>query len=53
MPLLAPTLVFLLAATPAEEDVPALLRARSQQLLDAITRGERLPMPFARPSCGW
>lgn len=40
MPLLGSTLVFLLAATPAAEDVPALLRARTQQLLDAITSGD-------------
>jgi len=40
MPLLGPTLVFLLAATPAAEDVPTLLRARTQQLLDAITNGD-------------
>jgi len=40
MPLLAPTLLFLLVASPAAEDVPALLRARAQQLVDAITRGD-------------
>ncbi|HZW87854.1 MAG TPA: nuclear transport factor 2 family protein [Myxococcaceae bacterium] len=40
MPLLAPTLVFLLVAIPPAEDVPALLRARAQQLVDAITRGD-------------
>ena len=40
MPLLAATLVVLLGATPAAEDVPALLRARTEQLLDAITRGD-------------
>ena len=40
MPLLASTLVFLLGATPQAQDVPALLRARTAQLLDAITRGD-------------
>lgn len=40
MPLLASTLVFLLGATPQTEDVPALLRAHTGQLLDAITRGD-------------
>jgi Domain of unknown function (DUF4440) len=40
MLLLAPTLVFLFAAAPPAEDVPALLRARTQQMLDAITRGD-------------
>ena len=30
MPLLAATLVVLLGATPAAEDVPALLRARTE-----------------------
>jgi hypothetical protein len=39
MPLLAPTLVLFLAAPSASEDVPALLRARTAQLLDAITSG--------------
>ena len=40
MPLLASTLVFLVGATPQAQDVPALLRARTAQLLDAITRGD-------------
>ena len=40
MPLFASTLVFLLGATPQAEDVPALLRARTAHLLDAITRGD-------------
>jgi hypothetical protein len=40
MPLLVPTLVVLLGATPAAEDVPALLKARTAQLLDAITNGD-------------
>lgn len=40
MPLLASTLVVLLGATPQAEDVPTLLRARTAQLLDAITRGD-------------
>lgn len=40
MPLLASTLVFLLGAPPQAEDVPALLRARTAQLLDAITQGD-------------
>jgi hypothetical protein len=35
MPLLVPTLIVLLGATPAVEDVPALLKARTAQLLDA------------------
>jgi hypothetical protein len=39
MPLLVPTLLFLLA-TPPPEDVPALLRTRTAQLLDAITSGD-------------
>jgi len=39
MPLLVPTLVFLLA-TPTTEDVPALLQSRTAQLLDAITNGD-------------
>jgi hypothetical protein len=40
MPLLTPTLVVLLAATAPAEDVPAQLRARTAQLLDAITAGD-------------
>ena len=40
MPLLASTLVVLLGATPQAEDIPTLLRARTAQLLDAITRGD-------------
>ena len=40
MPLLASTLVVLLAATPPPDDVPAQLRARTAQLLDAITAGD-------------
>jgi len=40
MPMLTPMLVVLLGATPPAEDVPALLRARTEQLLDAITRGD-------------
>jgi Domain of unknown function (DUF4440) len=40
MPLLASTLVVLLGAGPPAGDVPALLRARTEQLLDAITRGD-------------
>jgi len=40
MPLLAPTLVFLLGATPPAEDVSSQLRARTAQLLDAITAGD-------------
>lgn len=40
MPLLASTLVVLLGATPPAEDVSAQLRARTGQLLDAITRGD-------------
>ena len=40
MPLLAPMLAVLLGAAPPTEDVAALLRARTEQLLDAITRGD-------------
>lgn len=40
MPLLAPALLVVLAATPPAEDVPAQLRARTAQLLDAITNGD-------------
>jgi hypothetical protein len=40
MPLLAPTLLVLLAATPPAEDVSTQLRARTAQLLDAITNGD-------------
>jgi hypothetical protein len=40
MPMLTPMLVLFLGATPPAEDVPALLRARAEQLLDAITRGD-------------
>jgi len=40
MPFLASTLVVLLGATPPAEDVPAQLRARTGQLLDAIMRGD-------------
>jgi hypothetical protein len=38
--LLASTLVVLLGATPAAEDVPALLETRTAQLLEAITSGD-------------
>ncbi len=40
MRLFTPMLLVLLGAAPASEDVPALLRARTEQLLDAITRGD-------------
>src|SRR5678816_3506900 len=40
MPVLTPMLLVLLGTTPPAEDVPALLRARTEELLDAITRGD-------------
>jgi hypothetical protein len=40
MPLVAPMLLVLLGSTPPTGEVPALLRARTEQLLDAITRGD-------------
>jgi hypothetical protein len=40
MPLLSSTLVIVLAVTPPADDVAAQLRARTAQLLDAITSGD-------------
>lgn len=40
MRLFTPVMLVLLGAAPAAEDVPALLRTRTEQLLDAITRGD-------------
>jgi len=43
MPLVAPLVLVLvlLGAAPPSEDVPALLRSKTEKLLDAITRGDR------------
>ena len=41
MPLVAPLVLVLLGSAPPTEDVPALLRTKTEQLLDAITRGDR------------